>query len=334
MVKVIKEIKDMRDVRRACGQGTSVHFIPTMGALHKGHAALIESARSIDGTEIHQNVIIVSIFVNKLQFNDQNDFGKYPRTWEQDLDICEELDVDYVFCPDDTEMYPGNPPLHQRCRVEPVEELIDSMEGLFRPNHFTGVLTVVNKLFNIIAPHRAYFGKKDYQQMILVERMVHDLNLDIQICQVETVRDQDWLPLSSRNVRLGSKQRCLAASTMRGLLGEARNHIGKVISSSMHDNVKTTDISKEIDFSNVKSSVMNELIQTDLQHKEWLSIEYLEARLVEGFRRILIDHSSNRLLVMDPSNQKTYLERGSRIIILSAIIVDQVRLLDNIEICL
>ena len=162
-----------------------------MGALHAGHAALIDAARRDSG------VVVVSIFVNPLQFNNQDDLARYPRTLEADVAFCRELGVDIVFAPSAAEVYPQPP----ECTVD-VGRLADHLCGQFRPGHFRGVATVVLKLFEMVQPHRAYFGEKDAQQLAIVRRLVADFNLPIAIVGVPTVREADGLAMSSRNRHL------------------------------------------------------------------------------------------------------------------------------------
>ena len=173
-----------------------VAFVPTMGALHRGHARLIEEARQRGGS------VAVSIFVNPLQFDRKEDLERYPRTLEADVRICNDLAVDLIFVPSAGEMYPA-PPL---CTVD-VRHITDRLCGRFRPGHFAGVATVVTKLFEIVQPDSAYFGEKDAQQLAIVRRLVADLNIPVEIVGVPTVREADGLALSSRNARLTGEER-------------------------------------------------------------------------------------------------------------------------------
>lgn len=205
-IQVFEKLDDYRRWRCQLPAGEretqALGFVPTMGALHEGHATLIRHARKTC------RKVVVSIFVNPLQFGPNEDFSRYPRTFEQDLNLCRELGVDVVLHPPVDEIYPV--PLSEMTRVAPPEQLIQRLCGLFRPGHFEGVATVVLKLFNIVQPSVAYFGEKDYQQLAVVRRMVRDLNLDVQIEGVPTVRESDGLALSSRNVYLDEQQRRLA----------------------------------------------------------------------------------------------------------------------------
>jgi len=178
--------------------GRKVALVPTMGALHAGHLELIRHARRAPGAV----VVAVSIFVNPLQFGPGEDLDRYPRTLEADLDKCRAEGVELVFTPTATVMYGEN----AQVTVHP-GPLGDELEGAVRPGHFAGVLTVVTKLFGIVRPQLAYFGEKDYQQLVLVRRMSRELNLGVSVVGVPTVRETDGLALSSRNVYLGAENR-------------------------------------------------------------------------------------------------------------------------------
>jgi pantoate--beta-alanine ligase len=200
----IARVRAWRDDRRRAGQ--RVGFVPTMGALHEGHARLIETARQ------HGDHVIVSIFVNPLQFDRKDDLDRYPRTLDADLRICNDLGVELVFAPAPGEMYPAEP----RCTVT-VTRITDRLCGQFRPGHFDGVATVVTKLFDIVQPDLAYFGEKDAQQLAVIRRMVADLNHPVEIVGVPTVREADGLALSSRNVRLSPEERSKAIALYQAL---------------------------------------------------------------------------------------------------------------------
>lgn len=173
-----------------------IGFVPTMGALHEGHLSLIRRARQLSDR------VIVSIFVNPIQFGPKEDFNSYPRPLEEDLNLCQANGVDVVFLPSAEEMYPANFQTHVH-----VQELTKGLCGASRPGHFQGVTTVVAKLFNITKPHVAVFGAKDYQQAKVIQQMVKDLNFDIQIDVAPTVREASGLALSSRNQYLSERER-------------------------------------------------------------------------------------------------------------------------------
>ncbi|HEX5106978.1 MAG TPA: pantoate--beta-alanine ligase [Vicinamibacterales bacterium] len=187
-----------------------IGFVPTMGALHEGHARLIARARS------ECDRVVASIFVNPLQFDRPDDLARYPRTLADDLALCESLGVDDVFVPAAAEMYPSTP----QCTVE-VGELADHLCGKYRPGHFRGVATVVLKLLQIVQPHAAYFGEKDAQQLAIVRRLVTDFSVPVAIVGVPTVREPDGLAMSSRNRRLDPCERKLATALFRALSAAA-----------------------------------------------------------------------------------------------------------------
>jgi pantoate--beta-alanine ligase len=191
VVKTIKEIKALRRIAEG-----AVGFVPTMGYLHEGHLVLVKNAKAENASAI------VSIYVNPTQFGPREDFRAYPRDLNRDLDLLQEGGADIVFVPSDDEMYP--PGFSSWVDVEKVAE---RLEGVSRPGHFRGVATVVAKLFNIVQPTRAYFGQKDAQQVVVIKRMVADLNMDVEVVVVPTVRESDGLAMSSRNIYLNTKER-------------------------------------------------------------------------------------------------------------------------------
>ena len=207
-MKTVQSVADM--MRLAAKWDEPVVLVPTMGALHAGHLALVDHARQVAGP---RGAVVVSIFVNPLQFGPAEDLSKYPRPLEHDLARCEEHGVDFVFHPDAAEMYPGG----QTVTVN--ETLLSSgLCGCSRPGHFSGVCTVVAKLFNLVRPNAAVFGRKDYQQLAVIRRMVRDLNFPVEIVPSETVREPDGLALSSRNVYLSAQERSQAPVLRRALL--------------------------------------------------------------------------------------------------------------------
>jgi pantoate--beta-alanine ligase len=202
-----KTILDVRQaVQNARRQGQSIGFVPTMGALHEGHASLIRAARRETG------FVVVSIFVNPTQFGPNEDFTRYPRPLEQDLALCRAEHVDLVFNPDIDTIYPTG--FHTTVDVPGLSE---NLEGASRPGHFRGVATVVLKLFNIVAPNFAYFGQKDAQQVRVIHQMVRDLNIPTEVRVCPTVREADGLALSSRNRYLSAEQRNQAVVLVRAL---------------------------------------------------------------------------------------------------------------------
>jgi len=187
-------------------RGKRISFVPTMGYFHEGHLSLMREAKKI------ADCLIVSIYVNPTQFGPKEDLSKYPRDFERDAQMAESIGVDVIFHPSDKEMYQEN----YQTYVD-VEGVTKNLCGLSRPGHFRGVTTVCAKLFNIVKPHVAVFGKKDYQQYIAIKRMVDDLNMDLQIVGVPTVREKDGLAMSSRNIYLKEKERPSALSLIASL---------------------------------------------------------------------------------------------------------------------
>jgi len=185
-----------------------VAFVPTMGNLHDGHLVLVKRARQL------ADRVVVSIFVNPLQFNEPSDFVAYPRSFEQDGSKLESVKTDLLFSPVSDEIYPWG---QERSTKVTVPGLSDMLEGECRPGHFTGVATVVNKLFNIVQPDVACFGEKDFQQLMLIRRMVNELDMPVMVESVATVREPDGLAMSSRNNRLNEQQRGVAKVLYQGL---------------------------------------------------------------------------------------------------------------------
>ncbi len=209
---ICEKIAEIRDfVRKRKGQGKTVGFVPTMGYLHRGHTALVERARGECGA------VVASIFVNPLQFGPKEDFAEYPRDFDRDRRMLEEYGVDALFYPSVGEMYPCG-----FCTHVEVPGLAGCLCGRSRPGHFRGVATVVTKLFNIVQPDRAYFGQKDAQQVLVIKKMVEDLNMPVEIVAVPTVREEDGLAMSSRNVYLSPDQRAEAPVLYRSLQEAAR----------------------------------------------------------------------------------------------------------------
>ena len=203
-MQVVRAIAETRALRQKLS-GT-VGFVPTMGYLHEGHLALVRWARR------ENSAVIVSIYVNPAQFGPREDFGAYPRDLDRDLELLQREGTDIVFVPLDEEVYP--PGFSSWVDVGKVTE---KLEGASRPGHFRGVATIVAKLFNIVQPTRAYFGQKDAQQVVVVKKMVADLNMDLEVVIVPTVRESDGLAMSSRNTYLSPKERQAATILFRAL---------------------------------------------------------------------------------------------------------------------
>jgi len=203
-MKVVEKIDEMKWLRQQLAE--PVGFVPTMGYLHEGHLALVRRAR------VKNQSVVVSIFVNPTQFGPQEDFKKYPRDLQRDLALLEKEKTDIVFMPAADEMYPP-----QFSSWVEVGQVTERLEGALRPGHFRGVTTIVAKLLNIVQPTRAYFGQKDAQQVIVIKKMVADLNMNLEIVTVPTVREPDGLAMSSRNTYLNPEERGAATVLYQAL---------------------------------------------------------------------------------------------------------------------
>ncbi|MGQ9532738.1 MAG: pantoate--beta-alanine ligase [Desulfotomaculales bacterium] len=206
-MEICRTVAEVRAaVRRHRERGARIGFVPTMGYFHEGHLSLMRRARAECGA------VVVSIFVNPLQFGPREDLAEYPRDLERDLRMAREVGVDVVFAPNEEEMYPPG-----YCTYVEVLGLTEKLCGLSRPGHFRGVTTVVAKLFNIVQPDVAYFGQKDAQQAVVIQRMVRDLNMPLEVVVLPTVREADGLAMSSRNVYLSPEERQAALVIPRSL---------------------------------------------------------------------------------------------------------------------
>jgi len=220
MLNLIEEMDTMKEVRQEL-RG-KVGFVPTMGYLHAGHMELVKRARAENKT------VVVSIYVNPIQFGPKEDFKSYPRDFDRDMSMLSDADTDIVFAPMDEEMYPDD----FSTFIE-VEKVTQRLEGKVRPSHFVGVATVVAKLFNLVQPTRAYFGEKDAQQVVVIKRMVADLNMDLEVVTVPTVRETDGLAMSSRNVYLNPEER-KAATVLYKALTAACEHFARGEKDAAH----------------------------------------------------------------------------------------------------
>ncbi len=206
-MRIVKNPREMSSISSQARQmGKIIAFVPTMGFFHEGHLSLMREGRR------RGDLLVVSLFVNPTQFGPSEDFEKYPRDFERDRRMAEEVGVDILFAPEAMEMYP---PDHQT--IVRVEKVTQGLCGRSRPTHFQGVTTVVNMLFNMVMPHLAVFGQKDYQQLVTIKQMVKDLHMDIEILGMPTVREPDGLAMSSRNTYLKPMEREAARSLYRSL---------------------------------------------------------------------------------------------------------------------
>lgn len=241
IIKTIKEIKTIINDHKK--QGKTIGFVPTMGFLHEGHLSLIRTAKK------ENDFVVVSIFVNPTQFGVGEDFEAYPRDLDSDSKLSESAGADVIFCPSISEMYPES----YQTFVE-VTEITNNLCGKSRPTHFRGVTTVVNKLFNIVEPNSAYFGQKDAQQVAVIQKMVNDLNMNIEVIPCPIIREADGLAMSSRNTYLNPEQRNAALILSKSLF-KAKDMINKGC----------------IDAAQVKETIMNMINNEPLA-----AIDYIE----------------------------------------------------------
>jgi len=273
-MKIARTVAEARSLRGKLED--PVGFVPTMGALHEGHLSLVRSARA------ENESVVVSIFVNPTQFSPSEDFDTYPRDLEADLSRLERESVDLVFTPSSDELYPDG----YSTWVE-VESLTRRLEGAARPTHFRGVATIVTKLFNIIAPQRAYFGQKDAQQALVIRRLIRDLNLPIELRVCPTVRESDGLALSSRNSYLSADERRAATVLKRGLdLAERLFSQGERDADRIRRRVRDLISSEplaEIDYVSVADlETLDELESLDRPALVSLAVRFGRTRLIDN----------------------------------------------------
>ena len=252
-MEIITTIENIRSiVNQWKDKGYSIGFVPTMGYLHDGHAALIDQARK------DNDKVIVSIFVNPTQFGENEDLNSYPSDINRDKSLCEAHKADIIFAPTSDEMY------HDRKAFVNIIELSDTLCGISRPIHFKGVCTVVAKLFNIIQPTNAYFGEKDAQQLAIIRKMVFDLNFPVNIIGVPIVRESDGLAKSSRNTYLSSEER-KAATILYKAIQEGKQYINRGASADSIINVMTNIVNTEplakIDYISVVDAITMQPVQ-------------------------------------------------------------------------
>ena len=237
-MKIVGTVKEVREqVKEWKKQGLSVGFVPTMGYLHEGHKSLMDAARK------GNDKVVVSIFVNPMQFGPTEDLATYPRDLDHDAALCESAGVDLIFHPEAEEMYEKD-----FCSFVDMTGLTEGLCGKTRPIHFRGVCTVVNELFNIVTPDHAYFGQKDGQQLAVIKRMVRDLNMDIEIVGCPIVREEDGLAKSSRNTYLSSEERKAALILSKTValgkeLAKTEKDANKVV-EAMKKNIETEPLAK------------------------------------------------------------------------------------------
>jgi pantoate--beta-alanine ligase len=283
-MKIITNIHDLRNHLRGQNRAS---FVPTMGNLHEGHLSLMRIAR------MHGDPVVASIFVNRLQFGPSEDFDKYPRTFEDDAAQLEKEGVYILFAPSEKDLYPEP----QDYRVDPPKDLGDILEGEFRPGFFKGVCTVVLKLFSCVQPNAAVFGKKDYQQLMIIRRMAHQFALPVEIIGAETIRADDGLALSSRNGYLSPEER-IEAPQLYSTLNEVKTALNQ--SSSLH-----LPMVQEIE----------DMAKSKLAQRGW-EPDYLSVRLRQN--------------LLSPGIED--LASGQELVVLAAAKLGKTRLIDNLEI--
>jgi pantoate--beta-alanine ligase len=281
MPKLFKKIKEIRgflkDLRRN-GGNLSVGFVPTMGYLHRGHMELVKLSK------LQNEITVVSIYVNPIQFGVGEDYERYPRDLERDLAMCEEAGVDVVFAPEDQEMYPQLPSV----KID-IPGLTDRLEGAYRPGHFNGVAIVVLKLLHIVQPDRAYFGEKDYQQLKVVERLVKDLSLLVEVVPVPTVREEDGLACSSRNVYLSPEERQSALAIYRSFLlaqklFQSGNTDANLLKEAMKDFLSKHPHVRKIDYVEITDEELNPVEEVKEGDRILVALYVGNTRLIDNWR--------------------------------------------------
>ncbi len=282
MPKLIRSVRELRNHLKSlvCSSDIkkSLGFVPTMGYLHKGHRELIRRSK------IQNDITLVSVYVNPLQFGPHEDYQKYPRNLERDLEVCEEEGVDIVFAPTDEEMYPEPPKVSIS-----IPGLTDILEEEFRPGHFEGVAIVVLKLFNMVQPDRAYFGEKDYQQLKVVQRLVKDLSLPIEIVPVETVREEDGLACSSRNVYLSEQERSSALAIYKSFLLAQKLYSGgnkdpQVIKEAVRDFILRHPLVGKIDYVEIRDEELRAVDSVKEGDRLLVALWVGGTRLIDNWR--------------------------------------------------
>jgi pantoate--beta-alanine ligase len=258
-------------------QGKRIAFVPTMGYFHEGHLALMKEAKKM------ADCVVVSIYVNPAQFGPKEDFSKYPRDLKRDLKMAESVNVDVIFYPPDDEIYPAD----YQTYVD-VEKVTQNLCGMSRPGHFRGVTTICLKLFNIVKPHIAIFGKKDFQQFISIKRMVDDLNLDLQIIGLSTVREADGLAMSSRNKYLQNNERSSALTLSDSLKLAQKLYSGgerkaSVIINEVKKLIKKADYT-DIDYVKIcEINTLNDVKEIKNRSVIALAVKVGKTRLIDNY---------------------------------------------------
>jgi len=278
LFKKIKEIRSFLKELRCNGSNLSVGFVPTMGYLHRGHMELVKLSK------LQNEVTVVSIYVNPIQFGAGEDYERYPRDLERDLAMCEDAGVDVVFAPEDQEMYPQLPSV----KID-IPGLTDRLEGAYRPGHFNGVAIVVLKLLHIVQPDRAYFGEKDYQQLKVVERLVKDLSLPVEVVPVPTVREEDGLACSSRNVYLSPEERQRALAIYKSFLlaqklFQSGNTNANLLKEAIKDFLLKHPHVRKIDYVEITDEELNPVEEVKEGDRILVALYVGNTRLIDNWR--------------------------------------------------
>jgi pantoate--beta-alanine ligase len=281
MPKLFKKIKEIRSFLKELRRNEStlsVGFVPTMGYLHKGHMELIKLSK------LQNEISVVSIYVNPIQFGAGEDYERYPRDLERDLAMCEDAGVDVVFAPEDQEMYPELP----KVKID-IPGLTDKLEGAYRPGHFNGVAIVVLKLLHIVQPDKAYFGEKDYQQLKVVERLVKDLSLPVEIVPVPTVREEDGLACSSRNVYLSPEERQSASAIYKSFLlaqklFQSGNTNANLLKEAIKDFLLKHPHVRKIDYVEITDEELNPVEEVKEGDRILVALYVGNTRLIDNWR--------------------------------------------------
>jgi pantoate--beta-alanine ligase len=278
LFKKINEIRGFLKELRCNGNNLSVGFVPTMGYLHRGHMELVKLSK------LHNEVTVVSIYVNPIQFGAGEDYERYPRDLERDFVMCQDAGVDVVFAPEDQEMYTQLPSV----KID-IPGLTDGLEGAYRPGHFNGVAIVVLKLLHIVQPDKAYFGEKDYQQLKVVERLVKDLSLPVEIVPVPTVREEDGLACSSRNVYLSPEERQSALAIYRSFLlaqklFQSGNTDANLLKEAIKDFLLKHPHVRKIDYVEITDEELNPVEEVKEGDRILVALYVGNTRLIDNWR--------------------------------------------------
>ena len=275
-MKIVKSIDELRkDLKGYKLEGKSIGLVPTMGFLHEGHASLIRKARA------ENDIVVVSDFINPIQFGPKEDLKTYPRDLEADSKLCEDIGVDFIFAPEASEMY------HDRKTFVDIEDMSNNLCGAKRPGHFRGVCTVCTKLFNITGADRAYFGQKDAQQVAIIKKVVADLDIPIEIIPCPIVREDDGLALSSRNTYLSEEERkvalCLSKAIFKGEdLAKSGSSVSEVL-EKMKEIISSEKLARIDYISAVDLSTMEDAKDFDGDRLVAIAVFIGKTRLIDNF---------------------------------------------------